>query len=337
MSRSNLVKILINSLLGVVLIIVWLKLVNLNLIIQRLSVANWPVLSFTVIAFVTATILRAKRLQLLLKNYHLSLKSLTNLNFISQFLSFLIPIRAGEIAKSIYLHTHADIPLHRVIIWILLDRFLDFWTVLLLLVLLFPVALLPLPAQIYWLIIAVFFGFTFSAVIILMSASQSKKLLEKIIFIFYFNPIKKLILRLADQIIDGFSLIRQNITDLPYLVFYTLIALVAEAFAWWVVFDSLYIPLPPLQTLIASLMSMLTFIIPSAPGYIGSAEGYGLAVFGGVLGLDPNSASTGVVLYHLTAIILLPAFGIFGLYSLKFNLKLVWAKLRRQNSSQINF
>jgi uncharacterized protein (TIRG00374 family) len=330
MSKSNLIKILINSSIGGILIFVWLKLVNLEDILHTLREADFKLLLLLVLTFLGATILRAWRLQILLRQYPLRLKKLVSLNFLSQFLSFIIPIRAGEIAKSIYLHTHVDIPLNRVVIWILIDRFLDFWTVLLLLLVTFPLINLALPIEVYWVIISAFLGFTFAAIVILISASRARKLLEKFIFVFYFNRIKQIILKIADQIIDGFSLVRQNITDLPRLICITIFALSLEALAWWIVFYSLGIKIAPLDTLFTSLLSMLTFIVPSAPGYIGSAEGYGLAVFGGVLGLDPNVASAGVVLYHLVTIVLLPAFGIYGLYSLKFNLKLVWAKLRRE-------
>lgn len=330
MSRSNLLKIFINSALGLVLVFVWLKLVNLQDILQSLRNADFRILSLLILTFISATVLRAWRLQILLRRYPLSIRRLTSLNFLSQFLSFIIPIRAGEIAKSIYLHTHADIPLNRVVIWILIDRFLDFWTVLLLLVVLFPLVHLSLPIQIYWLIIGVFLGFTFAAVVILISAKRARKLLEKFIFILYIKRIQSIILNLADQIIDGFSLVRQNLSDLPKLILITITALAIEALAWWIIFFSLDVTIPPLETLMTSLLSMLTFLVPSAPGYIGSAEGYGLAVFGGVLGLGPNIASAGVVLYHLSLMILLPASGLYGLYSLKFNLKLVWQKLQRK-------
>lgn len=330
MSRSNLLKILLNSLIGLILVFVWLKLVNLADILNTLKSANWRVIWLLVVTFVTPTFLRAWRLQILLKSHPLSLRRLVSLNFLSQFLSFVIPIRAGEIAKSIYLHTHADIPLSRLVIWILIDRFLDFWTALLMLVIIFPLVHLSLPIQVYWTIVAGFTGFTLAAILMILSASVARQLLKKFIFIFYFPKLKKLITHLADQVIDGFVLIRQNMYELPRLIALTVSALVVEAAAWWIVFYSLNLTIAPLSAIFTSLLSMLTFIVPSAPGYIGSAEGYGLAVFGGVLGLNPNLASAGVILYHLTTIILLPAFGIYGLYSLKFDLRLVWQKLRRK-------
>jgi len=67
----------------------------------------------------------------------------------------------------------------------------------------------------------------------------------------------------------------------------------------------------------------------SAPGYVGSAEVSGLAVFGGVLGLESNLASAATVLMHIITTVCLLVFGITSLYLLKFDLGQVWRKVRK--------
>lgn len=328
LSRSNLIKILINSLIGAVLIFVWFKLVNLAEIGQVIEQVRGEYLILFFVFFVVSTILRSYRLKILLKEYRLGLVDLTKLTFISQFLSFFIPIRAGEIAKSVYLHTQRDIPLAKIIIWILLDRFLDFWSVLLLLCLIFPLVQVNLPTSVFLIIL---FGFTSSTLIaagILISPIRTQKLLAPVEYSLIHSKLKNFYRETLSKIIEGFLIFRKNIFDLPKLILLSVLALISDAAIWLIIFYALGLNISSLTTLFGSLISMLTFLIPSAPGYVGSAEGSGLLVFGAILGLDRNLASAAVLINHILTILALPAFGIACLYWLKFDLKLVWRKLR---------
>ena len=60
------------------------------------------------------------------------------LNLLCQFLSFMIPVRAGEITKSAYLTSQFDLPLGKSLIWVFVDRFFDFWVILFLIAALSP-------------------------------------------------------------------------------------------------------------------------------------------------------------------------------------------------------
>ena len=72
-----------------------------------------------------------------------------NLTFLSQLLSFTIPVRAGEIAKGVYLSTEYNLHFGKAIIWVFLDRFLDFWAVLGLSLILLLVIPTNLPQGLY--------------------------------------------------------------------------------------------------------------------------------------------------------------------------------------------
>lgn len=330
MSRSNIIKILINTLLGVALVFIWLQFVDISSIFQSLKTANIWFFAPMTLAFLATTLFRASRLKILLKTYKIPLLRLTYLTFIGQFLSFVIPIRAGEIAKSVYLHTHYDIPLARVVVWILLDRFFDFWTVLLLVTLLYPIVDVNLPFSIYLIFAAAFLIFTLCASGIIFAHRQTKSFLK---FFRIFLPFKKLqnfYLKLVEKVTSEFSLLKTNLRNFPQLLILSVLSLISDAVILWCGFAALQTFIKPLQIFYGSIISMLTFLIPSAPGYIGSAEGLGSAVFAGILGLGVNLASAGVLFTHVFTILAIPAFGIIGLYSLKFNLKLVWDKLKKK-------
>lgn len=330
MSKSNLLKLLINSLIGAILVVIWLKLVNLELVVEELKKVKLDYLGFFFGFIVLSTVLRSTRLKILLKSYKIALSEVIKLNFISQLLSFVIPIRAGEIAKSVYLNNQYQISFGKVIIWILLDRFLDFWSVLLLICLLFPLVQVNLPTQFLVTIFMAFLVMTSVAVSIIIAPVRTKKLFDYFKVFLAFKRLQKIYLNINANIFDGFIIFRNNFSDLPKLILLSILALISDALSWFIVLSAFNIQLPYLKLFFGSLISMLTFLIPAAPGYVGSAEGSGLLVFSGILGLEPNLASSAVLVSHLLVIIALPIFGIVSLYLLKFNLKLVWKKLRKE-------
>ncbi len=330
MSHQNLLKIAINTLIGLILVVLWLKLVNLGEVVATLKTVQISYLTIFVAFFIASTVLRSIRIKILLKTYQLRLSELTKLTFLSQFLSFIIPIRAGEIAKGIYLHNQYQIPLSQVIIWILLDRFFDFWTIILLICLTFPFVHVNLPSQFYLLVFAFFTLINLIAGLILINPFKTKKVLDSFRYILLFKSLQKIYLGITEKIISGFSIYRKNIFDLPKLIFISILAIISDSLAWFGILGSLNINLTYLYTLFGNLLSTLTFLIPAAPGYIGSAEGSGLLVFAGILGLERNLASAAILLNHLMILIILPIFGLASLYLLKFNLNLVWKKLRNK-------
>ena len=130
LSTKNLIRLLINTLLGFALIYFWLQFVDVKKIVEQLSRVNiFAVLPFILI-MVFSNVLRAIRLKILLSEYNIPTLDMVFLNGLSQFLSFTIPLRVGEITKGVYLSTQYTLPFKKTIIWVLLDRFYDFWMVL---------------------------------------------------------------------------------------------------------------------------------------------------------------------------------------------------------------
>lgn len=251
-----------------------------------------------------------------------SLKDLIYVNFLGQFLSFMVPIRAGEIAKSVFLFSQYKLPLSHSIVWILLDRFLDFWTNLALVGILIMFTKSNVPGNFGALLFLIFASFS-----LVSSFMIYKSDLTKSILIFFTKKTK--LGSIANSIIDGFEVLRRKPFELLILLALTLSALISDALMWLYVLLALGVQLGYLEVLLGSLLSALTFLIPAAPGYVGSAEASTLAVFSGVLRLPVNLSSSAAVLYHILAAIALLVSGLTSLYLLKFDLKLVWKQIRK--------
>lgn len=324
------VKLLINTSIGVVLILIWLQFVDIGQIAKVLKTAKPTPLFFALLFVAIASVLRTVRLKLLLSQYNLPLRELIPLQFVSQFLSFFIPIRAGEIAKSIYLSSQFSLPLGKSIVWILIDRFLDFWVNLLLVGTLILFVSTNLPVNFKYILFSILAVFTTLAMVAVLSSKFAHKLIDILNKILIFPKLRQIFITTSSTIIEGFEVLRRDPSELFIIVLLTILAAIGDSMIWFFALRAINVDLEFLKIVLGNLLSALTFMIPAAPGYVGSAEAAGLAVFGGILGLDPTIASAGTVLTHILSALALLIFGIASLYFLKFDLNLVWRKILRK-------
>lgn len=331
MNYKLVLRILINTAIGAILIFFWFKLVDIRAVFETLKTVSLWVLPIPLFCFLAAGFLRALRLKILLSNYKLKTMNVWFLTMLGQLLSFTIPVRAGEIAKAVYLSTHYQIPFGKSIIWIFLDRFLDFWFSLSLA--LFMVLFIPtnLPSNFKPILGIMVIGITFTSLFILFFPDFVKKLFKFASYLLILPSLKNLFNKFTGFIIESFIFLKKGPKESLLIILTTISALVFEALSWFIIFKSFRMGqnLDFLTAQLGSLLSALTYLIPAAPGYIGSAEAAGLVVFSYALGLDKTLVSAVTVLIHALTLFYILSAGLISLYLLKFNLNLVWKKFKK--------
>ncbi|MBI4037020.1 flippase-like domain-containing protein [Candidatus Daviesbacteria bacterium] len=330
-SKKIIFRLILNSLLGLVLIFIWAQFVNLSDIFHNLARVKPQVVFFFFGLFCLSGLFRSIRLKLLLNHNKLDLKDLLMLNFLSQFLSFMIPIRAGEISKSVYLTSQLNIPLGKTIVWVFIDRFLDLWVFLLTIALLLPVIPTTLPSTFVKTIFLLLGLLLLLVILAIKSENFMKKMTQVLSTFLIISTVKRRFVLFTHTIIEGFSILRRHPLELVGLVGLTVLAILSDGLIWMAVFSSLGIETSLInfgRSTLGNSMEAFSFLIPAAPGYVGSAEAAGLAVFGGILGLPPNLASSGLVLFHILTLATIFILGLSSLYFLKFDLGTVWKKLK---------
>lgn len=332
LNKRLVLRILFNSLLGLALVFIWSRFVNFE---QTWGILRTVDIKFAFLVLVILSfsgILRGSRLKLLLQDYKLPLKDLIMLTYLGQFLSFLIPIRAGELSKSVYLNSQYDLPFAKTVVWVFIDRFLDFWMVLLL-ISIFLGFLPNVPvASLIKTVPLLLVSMSLATLFFIKSQSFSKKLAKFFSNFLIFPKIQSGFLSFTTSLIEGFEVLNCSILRLISIMVITLIAIAFDSLVWLVIFFSLGINFSIFQTVLGNSLTALTFLVPSAPGYVGSAEAAGLAVFSGILGMEANNASASILMFHILTLLALPIFGISSLYFLKFDLGLVWKKIRKNDS-----
>lgn len=321
------IKILFNTLLGIVLILIWSKFVNLGQILSNLSKVNPLNLAPVFVFMLLSPIIRAIRLKIFLSEIKkISLKDLIFLNGVAMMLNFFIPIRAGEIAKGVYLNTQYHLSLGKAIIWTFIDRFVDFLVVLLLaavLLLLLPTALSITFIIIITIILIIVLATTYLAVFQLNFARKIIIFLRPLLIV---NSIKIYFDKFTSFILDAFTILDRHPKDLALMMLVTILAYGADAAIWYFGFIALGFPQDFLKMYLGQMLSALTYLIPAAPGYVGSAEASGLLILSGVFGIETNLASAMTVLFHLLSAVFVLGFGLISVFSLKINLSLILKK-----------
>lgn len=336
LSKKNLIRIGANSLLGLVLIFVWTRFISFDSIFKILKNTDIKIALLFCIAFVMSGVLRSFRLKLLLNEqvlssgnkYSFSYRNLLTLTYLSQFLSFLIPLRAGELTKSVYLSTQHSIPFGKTLSWVFIDRFLDFWLVIIFISTFMVLTPTSLPSKMITAIFILLVLFTLVFIVAITSEKLFKRIINISSKLLVFPKIQSAFIKFSHTIIEGFEVLRRPPLELASLIGITLIATLVDSSAWFIAFLALGKNLGVAQAILGNSLTALSFLIPAAPGYVGSAEAASLAIFSGVLGLEANLVSAASVLYHIMTLIVILAAGIISLYLLDFDLGQVWKKLR---------
>lgn len=326
-STAKMVKIILNTLLGLILIFIWSRFVNLGQIASTLSSANLAFLGPVFLFMLLSPIIRAIRLKIFLSEVKtIALKDLIFLNGVAMCLNFFIPIRAGEIAKGIYLNTRYKLNLGKSIIWIFLDRFVDFLGVLMLASLLLNFVPTKLPKSFSLTVGAVFIVALILTYLAIYQVKLARKLINFLRSLLIEKHIKIYFDKVSRFLLESFSILNRHPKDLAALILITILAYAADAAIWYFTFISLNSHQLFWKMYLGQLLSALTYLIPAAPGYIGSAEASGLLVLSGIFGIDSNLASAMTVLFHIASAIFVIIYGLISIFSLKIDLRLIFDK-----------
>ncbi|MBI2019518.1 flippase-like domain-containing protein [Candidatus Daviesbacteria bacterium] len=330
------VKILFNTILGVILIFIWSRFVNLGEIASNLSKVNIYYLIPVFFFMLLSPVIRAVRLKIFLSEIKkIKLLDLIFLNGAAQILNFFIPVRAGEILKGVYLNTTYNLPLGKSVIWIFIDRFVDFLAVLLLASILFFVVPTTLNMTFVTVISILLVFSLILSYLIVRRVSAARKLFNFLRSFLIIKSIKIYFDRFTTFILESFSILNRHPKDLGLMMGVTVLAYAADAAIWYFTFVALGVNQSFVKMYLGQLLSALTYLVPAAPGYVGSAEASGLLILSGVFGIEPNFASAMTVLFHVLSAIFVLIFGLISIYFLKINLGVVWKKVFKQKSDPL--
>jgi uncharacterized protein (TIRG00374 family) len=270
------------------------------------------------LSFIMAFVLRALRWKLFLNPVgKVPALNVIGLFLIGVFFNFVLPIRAGELAKSLILRKTAGIHVHQSLPTITMDKVMD------LLPAFFIMAVVPFLGvkleRNFWVVLILANVVLLAAICFVVLTAWKRDLMLGLLKTFTgFLPstLGTKIQHFAIGFVDSLLLSVKNPRILIIAVILTILGVACDGAYNFFGFWTIGYPITFGSALFGYMVFNMFYILPNPPGQVGSNEIVGLLIFTGILHVPPDRVTATIVLFHLWSAILMIAMGLISLSAL---------------------
>jgi uncharacterized protein (TIRG00374 family) len=300
---------------GAVLILAFLRLVDVSAVFRRLEHLSIGFALLCGAAFLAAYVVRAMRWRCLLRPYEVSIRRAVAIYQVATFLNWLLPVRGGELAKSLLLRRSDGIPVSRSLATVSMDKAMDLLPAVVLLSLL-PFVGLHLSGPLWALLLSAMAVVVLGVLIAALAAWRRERALALLT-----RPLAAVLPRGARDRVEPcivlfvdtlLALIRQP-RLMGVAAAYTAAAVGLDALFCLLAFQAVGVAIALPIVLYGYTLYNLAFILPTPPGQVGSNELVGLLIFSGVFGLNRSGVGAMFLFSHPWTAILMTASGLLCL------------------------
>ena len=310
---------LFGTLLGIVFLVAWLRIVDWNEFVNYLK--NFELTKAILFSFfyIFAYFLRSLRWKIILNPIHKMKCTESFMLFMTGLLvNYIIPVRAGELAKSIILKNKYKVRISKSLPSVFIDKITDLFPIILIMILI-PIIIVKLNTYLTIIICALFLIFLGFIAFLFFAVNHRQKAVDLLHFILKVLP-GKYRGKLEDffeNFVDGMAIMKGRVFDniLVYLI--TLLAVLSEAVYIYAVFRAFGAEISYSKILFGYTLMNLTYILPTPPAQIGSNQFMWVLIFSFALGVNENLTSAAVTFSHLLTSIWIFLTGGISLLALK--------------------
>lgn len=288
-----------------------------------------PMLYVTLV-YILQVLVRGVRWKYLINNYQpTTLRVRADSIMIANFVNFILPLRAGEFARPIFLANNSNNTFTNGFLSVILERLFDLITVLIsYAVLVFfsnynfgpavKYSALSLCGLSIFILSAIFFIIFF------------KEFSKKLLFIFAnFLPqkIAEILIEFGSNIIDAVSVLK-NFKSIFISIFLSAIIWILTFWQYELSFLIFNEAVPEWFGILITVTVALAVAAPSAPGFIGVYQGAILFGFT-MLGLTKEKAAVFSIITHAHQYLLVILYGLYLLFTYKTNFKGLLSKVKK--------
>ena len=312
---QNNAKIIISLIVGILLIFVWLKFINISEMLSYFKKINIFWLIISIIIYIGAYFIRSIRWRVILQPVEkISYKQSFTIFMAGMLVNYIIPIRAGEVAKSFFLKGLKGTPVSKSLPTIFIDKMMDLFPIIILLLLL-PFMPIKLSSYLTWGLAIIFLIFLILLGIILFSLfnkNSAQKLLKTMVF-WLPKKWKGKIHNFLDSFVEGIEVIKENRKKGFLIISLTILAIVFDTFYIVFMFKAFGFAIAILVALFGYTLINLSYILPTPPAQVGSNEAIYIIIFTFAFGIDKNLVSATLGFAHLITSSLIFLIGIISL------------------------
>lgn len=277
---------------------------------------SWLLLA--AVLYISAYFVRSLRWRLVLR----PVKEITVVESFSMFmagyfLNYIIPIRAGELAKSFFLKRLKDVPISASLPTVFVDKLLDLLSIILV-VLMIPMISGSLNRYVTSLILAVLAVFILGVLLLVFAVTREKATARFLARAVAWLP-SKIEQRLTGWIglfVRGMGVAKRNLRATSALLGLTGLAVLIDALYFSIMFRAFPIEIPFLKVLFGYTLIYLSYILPTPPAQIGHNETVMVLIFAVGLGLNREEVSAVMILAHLLTGLMITGVGLWAFGSM---------------------
>ena len=311
-ARLAVLRPVIGIAVGVLLVLVFLKLVNVNAALRQLSHLRVGFALLSGVAWLAAYAVRAVRWRFLLSPIRVAVRRLAAIYQVSTFLNWLLPVQAGELAKSLLLRRTDGVPVSRSLATVSMDRAMDLLPAVALVVAA-PFVHLHLGRPL-WIVLLISSAGVVLVLIGLACAMRARRrasgLLSGMLETILPRGARERIEPLIDTFLDTLVALTRRPKVLLLAAVLTLTAVCLEALFCLLAFRAVGVHVAPQVALYGYTLFNLAYILPTPPGHVGSNELIGLLVFAGVFGISRSGVAAMFLFVHPWTALLITSTGL---------------------------
>ena len=313
MTKKQALFLILGLILGILLVLLWLRMVDLDELWRTIQGVKVSTLILALGFYMLAYFVRSIRWhQLMDRAKRPTLLKVWSYSLIGNMINYLIPIRAGEVAKAWLLRKQGKLPMSSSLSIIFIDKSFDTFGIFLALALL-PFLALKLNAAMYILLGGLALVFVISVGLVLLAMFNPRKVILVLKKLFFWLPQRFHAKRdeFIRLFIGGMDLFRSQPLKLAGALGYTILGVILDGLYFWLIFRAFDLADPFATVLFGYTLINLSYALPQPPAQLGSNQWMMIIIFSLGFGLTEASASAVMTLAHvLTAVLITLSGGI---------------------------
>lgn len=289
--------------LGILFLGIFIKIVDIDQMGILLKNADKSLIFISGVIFVSAYFFRSLRWRILLLRIdkHIGCLSAFAVYMAGMVINYIIPIRLGELAKSIFLRKLHGVPVAISLPTVFVDKLMDLFPVMVLIGVMpfFPFEKSLFLQVVVYSLFVVFIVGIFVLILTVRHAALSEKLLKKCFF-FLSGAYRERAFSFIERFVVGMEIIRAMTKwDMFRVVAISLLIIVLDALYLWLAFQAVGSAAEFYVIFLGYTLLNLTYIFPTPPAQLGSNELISLVIFTTLLGLDKNMVGIVMAYTHV--------------------------------------
>lgn len=300
--------IALGLLAGALLVFVFLRLVNVSAALRQLSHLRLGFALLSGVAFLSAYVVRAVRWRCLLRPVEVPVRRLAAIYQVATFLNWLLPVQAGELAKSLLLQRSDGVPVSRSLATVSIDKSMDLLPAIVLVVVA-PLVHLHLSGAL-WVVLLLASGGMGLALLGLILVARGQQHALRLLAGVLPRGARERMEPLIETFLQTLVALTRRRALLLVAAALTAAAVFLEALFCLLAFRAVGVHVAPQVALYGYTLFNLAYILPTPPGHVGSNELIGLLVFAGVFGVNRSGVAAMFLFVHPWTALLITVSGL---------------------------